>query len=274
MLRLMERTHRFKPPYPGATLPGGRLSSASCKCTDIIMRADVCGSLSYFLQPTFQITWAMSRAVLTVSTTRPRIPPDTILSSSSSYGMNIPLGVRRRPADDFCKSPSVGDMTAPLSRRSEYARDGSHEMSSSSSSSIKKFFDGSTGRRVSWDGDGDSLPGRQPEVWPTECEGKTSGESVRYFRVVDGNFAIVLLSPEKLLRELLLDIGFRCLFDFFIITTPSSDESESLWRADSSSSSSPSLSSTAIHCSTLSSNLMCFLSPCGVCRPDVDRDEK
>lgn len=84
------------------------------------------------------------------------------------------------------------------------------------------------GRRVSCDGDGDNRPGRQPEVGPMECDTSsgTSGESVRYLRVVDGSFAMVLLSLEKLLLELLLDRVFRRFLDF-IMTTPSSEESES-----------------------------------------------
>jgi hypothetical protein len=106
---------------------------------------------NYFLQPTFQMTCAMSLAVLTVSTTLPRMPPETKLSSSSSsYGMNMPLGVRRRPPMLCSVSFSFRVVTVVPSRRSWNARDGSQEMSfSSSSPSSKKFFEGSTGRSVS-----------------------------------------------------------------------------------------------------------------------------
>lgn len=113
----------------------------------------------------------------------------------------------------------------------------------------------------------------------------TSGESVLYFNVVDGNFSIVLLvalAVVTLVFDEVLDNG-RLLFlrERFIMTTPSSDDESSsfcdaqgLWLK-SSSSSSPSFVSIAMHCSTLSSNLMCFFSPSnGVWRPDVDLEVK
>ena len=37
----------------------------------------------HFLQPTFQMTWAISRAVLTVSMTRPKMPAPAAASPSS-----------------------------------------------------------------------------------------------------------------------------------------------------------------------------------------------
>lgn len=96
----------------------------------------------------------------------------------------------------------------------------------------------------------------------------------------------MVLLPALLLLilvfEEVLDNGLLLFFrDRFIITTPSSDDESSsfcdaqgLWLK-SSSSSSPSFVSIAMHCSTFSANLMCFFSPSnGVWRPDVDLDVK
>lgn len=104
-------------------------------------------------------------------------------------------------------------------------------LSSSSSSGKRKFDDGCDGLNVSCDGEGDSLLDLQK---PRECDccSVTSGESVLYFSVVDGNFSIVLLLALPLLAilvfEEVLDSGrFLFLRERFIITTPSSEDDSS-----------------------------------------------
>jgi len=138
---------------------------------------------------------------------------------------------------------------------------------SSSSSSSRKFRDGFDGFSVSDEGDGDN-PLRDFHI-PRECDccvSVTSGESVRYLSVVDGSFAMVLLSVLMLTEEGVRERGFFRR-DRFIMTTPSSDEESFSWYLaqglwlQSSSSSSASLHSTAIHCSTLSSKRICRFSP-------------
>jgi hypothetical protein len=220
----------------------------------------------------------MSFAVLTVSTTLPRMPV-FLGSSSSSYGISMPLSVLLIPPPARSKKagsyPSSTSASLASLRRGK-AEDGSHEMSSSSSSSAnKKFLDGFDGRSVSCDGDGDKLPFLAQKLVPTECEvaaSVTSGESVLYFRVVGSNFSIVLFS-SMLVFELLRDKG-RFLLDRFIITKSSSDEESESSSFCHDSSSSSSLTSTAMHCSTRSSNRMCRFSPLsGVCKPDVECEE-
>ena len=194
----------------------------------------------------------------------------------------MPDGVLRSPFDDpslsSCRNaelPSFPSLrTDRLSLRPAKAPDGSHEMSSSGSSSpVRKLPFGLVGRKVSCDDDGDILPALQKARFGAWTSPGGSGVSVRYFRVVEGNLAIVLLSDVLLLRR---RMGFdgRLLFEVFIRITLSSDEESSspTAQSSSSSSSSPSLS-TAMHCSTLSSNRMCFFSLSGECRPEVDREE-
>lgn len=100
-----------------------------------------------------------------------------------------------------------------------------------------------------------------------------SGESSLYFRVVEGNDAIVLVSADMHLLSADF-LGFvRCfLRDTAFMTIPSSESlySSSYVGANKSypSSSSP-LTSTAIHCSTCSLKWICFLSELGDVTPEV-----
>lgn len=85
------------------------------------------------------------------------------------------------------------------------------------------------------------------EVHRSRIDSRGSGVSPRYFKVVEGKGAIVLLSLLKLFRGVL-----RLLRDAWpdicrIMTTPSSDEDSSSTTGQSSS---PSLASTAMHCTT------------------------
>lgn len=87
------------PPLPFAQAGG------CCQTPPTHFRTAVPGSAeisqlsgSRFRQPTFQSTCAMSRAVLTPSLMRPKRPAAITSSSSSSYGMNMPLSVRRMPS--------------------------------------------------------------------------------------------------------------------------------------------------------------------------------
>jgi hypothetical protein len=83
----------IKLPLDASSLAIGRMSLITMRTLQVICcscfrlthesRATFEFSMSrdYFLQPTFQMTWAISRAVLTVSTTRPKIPspePDAV----------------------------------------------------------------------------------------------------------------------------------------------------------------------------------------------------
>lgn len=188
--------------------------------------------------PTFQITCAMSRAVFTVSTTRPMSPGGGGFSSSSSKGMNMPEGVLRSPPPlllpssklplSFCSDNAdevfdrdggasdssirgrLGDGfvgVGVLGRLDSNARvgcQGSSSSSSESASASRKFVDGLEGRRVSCDGEGERRLERQkPREWVASCDcsSVTSGESVRFFRVVEGRGAMILLSPVKLAFE-------------------------------------------------------------------------
>ena len=76
--------------------------------------------------------------------------------------------------------------------------------SSSSSSPSNILVDGFEGRRVSCDGEGDSLlPFQNPLLCFIAVSGG-SGVSALYLSVVDGSIAIVLLSALKLARGVVL----------------------------------------------------------------------
>ena len=156
-----------------------------------------------------------------------------------------------------------GDDQAPLELRRA-----SSNPSSSSSSSKKNFPDCLEGRSVSWEDDGDMSGLR--ECFMAVSRG--SGVSSRYFRVVDGSFAIVLPSGFTLIVRLLVIGRFFVLTRF--IMTPSSESlssSPSSIFKSSSSSSSP-LASTAMHCSTCSLKWMCFRSALGDVMPEDSVD--
>lgn len=228
----------------------------------------------YALQPAFHTTCAMSLAVFTVSTIFPMKPGGCGSSSLSSNGINIPDGVRRSPLGSPRRE--YGSEAVGVFGRFDHVGL-KYPSPSSSSSARRKFLDGLDGLSVSDDGDGDSLLDLYRRECDVVCSG-TSGESVLYFSVVDGSLATILLSVVLMLVfELVRDSGFRRRARF-IITTPSSDEDSSSFaqglRLKSSSSSSPSLHSSAMHCSTLSSKRMCLFSSLGVWSPDVDLDEK
>src|SRR3569833_3377646 len=59
------------------------------------------------------MTWAMSRAVLTVSITFPTIPPLAAAGSPSSSGINIPDSVLRIPAGSVARLPVDVDFLSP-----------------------------------------------------------------------------------------------------------------------------------------------------------------
>merc|ERR1712072_278002 len=120
----------------------------------------------------------------------------------------------------------------------------------------KKFLDGFDGRSVSCEGEGERLPFRLQKLVPTECEvaaSGTSGESVLYLRVV-GSIRSIILFSARFVFELLRESGLF-LFELFIIISPSSDEESDRSSSChvSSSSSSVSFTSMAMHCSTRSS---------------------
>lgn len=105
--------HKLKPPTPRSRrkVEFSREKSAVVAPEKIVPPCRALGDASwreklpahdvYLCHPTFQITCAISFAVLTVSTTfrkRPVVPMSSLSSSSSAHGMNIPDEVRCRPS--------------------------------------------------------------------------------------------------------------------------------------------------------------------------------
>ena len=177
-----------------------------------------------------------------------RSPPPLLLLSSVLLPLVLSFcndnadGVADKDGDDASDSSirgRLGDgfvgvgVLGRLASKAPVGCQGSSSSSSESASASRKFVDGLEGRRVSCDGEGERRLERQkPREWVAswDCSSVTSGESVRFFRVVDGSGAMILFSPVKLTFELVRDIGFF-LRERFIITRPSSeDESSSLFR--------------------------------------------
>jgi hypothetical protein len=131
----------------------------------------------------------------------------------------------------------------------------SSSSSSLSSSAKENFREGFEGFKVSWEEEGDMI-GLLYDVLCFIAVSAGSGVSSRYFKVVEGSMAMVLLSTLPALLLDLLRMGLRFFKFVRFMTIPPSSSSESLPYTNrlvstSSSSSSP-LTSMAMHCTTCS----------------------